>query len=72
MQWASKVQSIADQARDLTLEAAQSVGARYADESKAVDINKLLEGRSDREKIDGMRRTIAISSRGTDMSSTLR
>lgn len=68
MQWASKVQSIADQARDMTLEAAQSVGARYADESKAVDINKLLEGRSDREKIDGMRRTIALSSRGTDMS----
>lgn len=68
MQWASKVQSIADQARDLTLEAAQSVGARYADETKAIDINKLLEGRSDREKIDGMRRTISKSSRGVDMS----
>lgn len=68
MQWASKVQSLADQARDMTLEAAQSVGARYADESKAVDVNKLLEGRTDREKIDGMRRTIAISAKGVDMS----
>lgn len=68
MQWATKVQSIADQARDLTLEAAQSVSAKYADETKAVDIDKLLEGRSDREKIDGMRRTIARSSRGVDMS----
>ncbi|CCG82155.1 Putative uncharacterized protein [Taphrina deformans PYCC 5710] len=69
MQWASKVQSIADQARDLTLEAAQSVGARYADETRGADVGKLLEGRTDREKIDGMRRTIAISSKGIDMSS---
>lgn len=68
VQWASKVQSIAEQARGLTLEAAQSVTARYSDDSKSIDFVKLLEARSDREKIDGMRRVISRSSKGIDMS----
>ncbi|ORY85605.1 Clathrin/coatomer adaptor, adaptin-like protein, partial [Protomyces lactucae-debilis] len=73
MQWASKVSAIAEQARGLTLEAAQSVGSRYtttgsADDSRSFDFAKALDARSDREKIDGMQRLLVLSARGEDMS----
>jgi vesicle coat complex subunit len=73
MQWASKVSSIADQARGLTLEAAQSVGSRYAatavsEDARSVDFAKALDARSDREKVDGMRKLLVLTARGEDMS----
>ncbi len=69
MQWAAKVSSLAENAHALTLEAAASASSRrYLNETKPAEISKLLESRSDRDKLDGMRRIVAMCSRGNDMS----
>lgn len=65
MESLSRISSVLETARDLTLEAAQSASAagRLSRKEKpmlARDIRKLLNSRMDREVLDGLRGVIAV------------
>ncbi|TGZ85425.1 hypothetical protein EX30DRAFT_337787 [Ascodesmis nigricans] len=69
----SRISSVLETARDLTLEAAQSASAagRLGRKDKPIsarETRKLLNSRMDREVLDGLRRVITMMSRGTDCS----
>lgn len=61
MESISKISSMLETARDLTLEAATQVGPRKsAKPLPAQQIKKLLDSRSERDVLDGLRRVIAM------------
>jgi AP-3 complex subunit beta len=66
----SKISAMLESARALTLEAASSASARLMDESpmSSKDISLLLNGRSDRDKLSGMKQVISMLAKGRDVS----
>ncbi|KAI5795536.1 adaptin N terminal region-domain-containing protein [Geopyxis carbonaria] len=73
MESLSRISSLLETARDLTLEAAQSASAagrsnRGDKQLSSRETRKLLNSRMDREVLDGLRRVISIMSRGVDCS----
>jgi hypothetical protein len=60
----SKVSALADNARDLTLDFEAASGSRFFDndEQTMKEVQTLLGGRLDREKLEALRRLIAVSS----------
>ncbi|KAK5165278.1 AP-3 complex subunit beta [Saxophila tyrrhenica] len=61
MESISRISSLLETARDLTLEAAQQAGPRRATKPlPAQQIKKLLDSRNEREVLDGLRRVIAM------------
>lgn len=64
----SKISAMLESARELTLEAASSASARLMDETplKPKDISALLNGKSDREKLSGMKQVIAMMAKGSE------
>ncbi|KAK3716160.1 AP-3 complex subunit beta [Vermiconidia calcicola] len=61
MESISRISSLLETARDLTLEAAQQAGPRKAPRPiPAQQIKKLLDSRNEREVLDGLRRVIAM------------
>ncbi|KXL42756.1 hypothetical protein M433DRAFT_71307 [Acidomyces richmondensis BFW] len=61
MESISKISSMLETARDLTLEAARDVGPRKSTKSlSAQQIKKLLDSRNERDVLDGLRRVIAM------------
>ncbi|KAF8539570.1 adaptin N terminal region-domain-containing protein [Trichophaea hybrida] len=74
MESLSRISSVLESARDLTLEAAQSasaagrLGRREAKLLSSKETRKFLNSRIDREVLDGLRRVITMMSRGNDCS----
>lgn len=66
----SKISAMLESARALTLEAASSASARLMDESpmNSKEIAALLNGRSDRDKLSGMKQVISMLAKGRDVS----
>ncbi|RCK59313.1 AP-3 complex subunit beta [Candida viswanathii] len=65
----SKISSMIESAKELTIEAAVSASARLTDTpsaSRPQEISKLLNSRTDREILNGMKCVISIVSRGED------
>ncbi|KAL8940457.1 MAG: hypothetical protein Q9211_002253 [Gyalolechia sp. 1 TL-2023] len=68
MESLSRVSSLLETARDLTLEAAQSAGAarslnpRPTRDLPFLQIKKLLDSRNDREILEGLRKVISVRS----------
>ncbi|KAK5085744.1 AP-3 complex subunit beta [Lithohypha guttulata] len=65
MESVSKISTLVDPARDLTVEAAQAVGAKLKNGSSSrnipfVKMKALLDSRSDRDIIDGLKRVISM------------
>ncbi|KAH9807821.1 AP-3 complex subunit beta-1 [Teratosphaeria destructans] len=61
MESISRISSLLETARDLTLEAARDVGPRKSTRPlPALHIKKLLDSRNEREVLDGLRRVIAM------------
>lgn len=61
MESISKISSMLETARDLTLEAARDVGPRKSTKPlPAQQIKKLLDSRNERDVLDGLRRVIAM------------
>jgi hypothetical protein len=54
-----------ESARELTIEAATSASARLMDDStpRPKDISAMLNGRTEREKLSGMRQVISVSTK---------
>jgi hypothetical protein len=67
MESLSRISSVLESARDLTLEAAQSAsaagrsGRRDGKQLSSKETRKLLNSRIDREVLDGLRRVITVS-----------
>lgn len=59
----SKLAGMLESARELTLEAASSASARLMDEApaKTRDISHMLNSRSERESLAGMKHVISVS-----------
>ncbi|BFZ58852.1 AP-3 complex subunit beta [Savitreella phatthalungensis] len=69
LQWASRVQDLADHARGLTSGAVQSViRSRSLVNVDGDKLDALLDGTRETDKVDGMRRVMALSAAGQDMS----
>ncbi|KAK6204566.1 clathrin assembly complex beta adaptin component [Scheffersomyces amazonensis] len=65
----AKISSMIESARDLTIEAAVSASSRLTDTpsgSRPQEISKLLNSRTEREILNGMKCVISIISRGED------
>ncbi|ODV80655.1 clathrin assembly complex beta adaptin component [Suhomyces tanzawaensis NRRL Y-17324] len=65
----SKISSMLESARDFTIEAAVSASTRLVDTPSSMrpkEISKLLNSRSDRDILSGMRCVISLISRGED------
>ncbi|RPB05945.1 hypothetical protein L873DRAFT_1756255 [Choiromyces venosus 120613-1] len=74
MESLSRISSILETARDLTLEAAQAASAsgriirKDGKQGTSTQTKKLLNSRMDKEVLDGLRRVIGMMSRGIDCS----
>ncbi|KAG0635800.1 adaptin N terminal region-domain-containing protein [Tuber brumale] len=74
MESLSRISSILETARDLTLEAAQAASAsgrtirKDGGQGTSAETKKLLNSRMDKEVLDGLRRVIGMMSRGIDCS----
>lgn len=66
----AKIGVMLEQARELTLEAASSASARLMDEStpQPKDIVRMLDGRSERDRLAGMRHVVELMGKGRDAS----
>ncbi|KAK3116833.1 AP-3 complex subunit beta [Teratosphaeriaceae sp. CCFEE 6253] len=61
MESISRISSLLETARDLTLEAARDAGPRRSTKPlPAPQIKKLLDSRNERDVLDGLRRVIAM------------